>query len=152
MPSPTKQHELFSSRETIDEALAYSDKLIKSLPGEVQIAAYTAMWVPLNTALAQLEKASLSNVQRQSIKDIDPQGFTIASLSPEQATQHVRNVLVANLALTKDLEQILPKEGKTLTVILLLVTRMFGMPEKEVIDEMRQLLLEQLSSKLEKRG
>lgn len=143
MSSPTKQHGLFSPRETLAEALEYSDKVIKALPLEHQMAAYTALWVPLNTAIAQLEKASLSNVQRQPL-DLADKGFTISELSPEQAIQHVRNVVVASISMTKGLERILPNEGKALTILLLLVTKMFGMNEDEVVDEMAQLILERV--------
>lgn len=143
MSSTTKQHGLFSSRETLEEAIAYSDELIATLDKEDQVTAWTAMWVPLNTAIAKLEKVSLSNVQRQPLSLAD-KGFTISELSPEQASQHVRNVVVASISITKELERIFPNEGKALTILLLLVTKMFGMNEDEVIDEMAQLILERV--------
>ena len=43
--------QLFSDRETIAEALAYADLLIGAMPQSQRAAAYTAMWVVLNTVL-----------------------------------------------------------------------------------------------------
>jgi hypothetical protein len=49
---------LFASRDTLEEAYAYSESLISALPKDdgSQAAAYTALWVVLNTALAEVEK------------------------------------------------------------------------------------------------
>ena len=141
MTKQLKQHGLFSSRETLDEALTYSDRLIKSLPGEHQMAAYTAMWVPLNTAIAQLEKASLSNLQ---LKPRTHTSLVIADLTPEQASQHVRNCIVPAIGMSKDLEEVSPRQGRALTILLILVAKMYNLGENEIIDEMAQHLSEEI--------
>lgn len=141
---------LFSSRSTIEEAIAYSNELLAGIPSEHHITALTAMWVPLNTALIQLEKLDLSKLNRQPIKDTQNIEVTISQVTPSEAAQHVRNNVVSLLALTKDLSEILPREGEMLTIALLLVAKMFNLGADEIIEEMAHIYMEKLERKQRK--
>ena len=140
----------FSSRSTIEEAIAYSNELLAGIPSEHRISALTALWVPLNTALIQLEKLDLSKLNRQPIGDVQNMEATISQVTPSEAAQHVRNTVVPHLALTKELTEILPREGKMLTIMLLLVAKMFNLGADEIIEEMAQIYMEKLERKQRK--
>lgn len=85
-----KPCELFASRETIEEAYAFSESLIESFPQTHKAAAYTALWVTLNTCLRQLEKSDLTQLQRgEGPHDIR----SVGELTPHEALQRLRNEL-----------------------------------------------------------
>ena len=134
------QNEMFSSRSTLTEAISYSQELISTLPLEHRMAATTALWVSLNTALAQLEKASLSNITRRS----NPPATlpSIATISPQDAAQIARDLLIPTLAFTKNLDG---KNQEVISIFLLLVTRMFDMDEEEILDDLTCMIVDNLS-------
>ena len=131
---------LFSSRETLAEAIAYSQELINSLPGEHRMTALTALWVPLNTALTQLEKASLSNLKRRVgiPKSIPP----ISTISPEDASQLVRDLLIPSLTQVRTLAG---DKQEMLSIFLLLVSRMFNMDEEAIMEDLHANIMENLT-------
>lgn len=131
---------LFSSRETLAEAIAYSQELINSLPGEHRMAALTALWVPLNTALAQMEKASLTNLKRRVgiPKSIPP----ISTISPEDASQLVRDLLIPSLTQVRSLAG---DKQEILSIFLLLVSRMFDMDEEAIMEDLHTNIMESLT-------
>ena len=55
-------NELFSSRETLEEAVQAAQELIQALPLEHRLAASTAVWLVANTALAKALPLDLKNV------------------------------------------------------------------------------------------
>lgn len=131
---------LFSSRETLEEALEYSSSLIEArIPQEAKIVAYTALHVVLNTALAQLEKASLANLKRRSEppKSLPP----ISMISPEDASQLVRDLLIPSLAQVRSLAG---DKQEILSIFLLLVSRMFDMDEEAIMEDLHANIMENL--------
>ena len=137
----TKTCDLFSSRETLSEAIEYSTELIGSLPREYQMAALTALWVSINTALIQLEKKApasnlLASIQPQD-KD-DParlQKFTVAELTEEQAQQILRNNFLDMLLLGWQLSRLIPSIGESVTSFVMIATRAYGMSPEAVLAE-----------------
>jgi hypothetical protein len=66
-PTPLKQHGLFSSRDTLEEALEYSQSLISSrIPEKYRMEALTALFVSTNTAIGLMEKKNPANLTRMS--------------------------------------------------------------------------------------
>lgn len=51
-----KSCDLFAKRDTLEEALSYAETVTRGLPEETRLPVTTALWVVLNTALAELEK------------------------------------------------------------------------------------------------
>ena len=56
-----EQHPLFSSRDTLDEAVVYGVNLINSLPPEHRMTAFTAFHVLSNTAI-KLQEPAMQNL------------------------------------------------------------------------------------------
>lgn len=79
--------DLFSSRETIDEAYAYSEKLIETFPAEIKGAAYTALWVTLNTCLQTLEKQNPLNTPTEETSGKDKK---LTELSAQETLTRIR--------------------------------------------------------------
>lgn len=132
---------LFSSRETLEEALEYSSSLIEAhIPQEAKIVAYTALHVVLNTALAQMEKASLTNLKRRVgiPKSIPP----ISTISPEDASQLVRDLLIPSLTQVRSLAG---DKQEILSIFLLLVSRMFDMDEEAIMEDLHANIMENLT-------
>ena len=56
-----EQHPLFSSRDTLDEAVVYGVELLNTLPPEYRMTAFTAFHVLANTAL-KLQEPAMKNL------------------------------------------------------------------------------------------
>ena len=56
-----EQHPLFSSRDTLDEALVYGVDLLNTLPSEYRMTAFTAFHVLANTAI-KLQGPAMKNL------------------------------------------------------------------------------------------
>lgn len=133
---------LFSSRETLAEAVEYSSKLIDSLPVEVRAYAHTALWVSLNTALAEIEKKDITKLTRSG--NVPKSVGKIASIPAPQAAQLVRDLIIPTIAFTKDLDNCEP-----ITIFLLLVTRLFDMDEEDILSDLAGLMAENFQRRTE---
>lgn len=51
-----KKCELFSERDTLEEAVEYASTIINAFPIQLRAHAYTALWVTLNTAIKLLDQ------------------------------------------------------------------------------------------------
>jgi len=135
---------LFSSRETLEEAIEYSTELIGSLPREHQMTAMTALWVSVNTALLQIEKAKqppLSSIKPQTDEEAAKEPpYTIDTISSERAAQLVRNELHYAIVTGWKISEFFPRAGEQLTTYLLLVGRLYGLDDKDIVAEVEKLL------------
>lgn len=125
---------VFSSRDTLAEALDYSNSLIATLPIEHRSTAMTALWVTLNTAIKISEETSLANVPLLP-RDQLPDGVPVAEMSPKTAALLVRSVLLRSVIQMKTLYEVLPEFAEPQTVVLLLVSRMFGLTVDDLTSE-----------------
>ncbi len=135
-----KTCDLFASRDTLSEAIEYADKLIATLPQEHRAAAYTALWVPLNTSIKEKEKASLVNTRLLTHEEL-PSRLVIAEATPEQAAEIVRHLLVKALHQTCILNEVLPSFGERMTTFTLLVSRMFNLAIEDLIADAKTVML-----------
>lgn len=126
--------ELFSSRDTLNEAVAYSTSLILSLPSEHQAAAFTALHVTLNTALADLAKSSPATVQPYTPEELHLRGpFSVEEISQEETARHLRTALPHVCITLFTMGQLAPENFHTFTLLL---AKYFELSPDELAREM----------------
>lgn len=127
---------MFSSRATVEEAVEYSQELINTLPLEHRMAAITALWVSLNTALRDISKKDLANTIPFAF-DAMPTNLKVGDMSPELATRIVRSVLINTLSDCRALQEfpIIGTIAEPVTIFTLMVSRMFDLTLDDLISE-----------------
>jgi hypothetical protein len=130
---------LFSSRKTLTEAVEYSSSLIDTLPPEHKAAAYTALWVSMNTALAEIAKLSPADTQPYP-EDEAPRIGSIADLSPEETLRAIRTALPSHGLRIHALHKVSPKLSEPHGIFFALVCHLFGLSHEEISTEMMSLL------------
>lgn len=89
-------HGLFSSRDTLEEAVAYATELLDTLPSEHQLTALTAYWVTVNTVLKKQLTSGLG--EPLPYPDDERPSVSPATATPEQATRILRTIVPRLLA------------------------------------------------------
>ena len=131
--------ELFSSRDTLEEALEYANSLIEAMPAEHRSAAYTAMWVPLNTQLKISESLDLANIQFLPGEKL-PKVTSVAETDHKTAAIIVRSTLPKALINMEALHKVMPKFADNHAILLLMVSRMFNLSIDELLEEALYML------------
>lgn len=134
--------DLFASRNTLSEAVAYSSSLIEALPQEHKVAAYTALHVSLNTAIREINRNDITNLLPRVEADM-PAQFTISQLSPHEAQQLLRDSLPQAVAVSFWLERLariidlplIPGMAESLALYVHLSASAFGLTADEVFEE-----------------
>jgi hypothetical protein len=135
---------LFSKRATLTEAVEYSSSLIKTLPRVERGTAYTALWVSVNTALAEIDKLDLASTHPYSIPELDALADTsVDNSSPEELRRHVRTALPLHLARCFQLAQIAPRLAEDHTLFAMLIVRLFSLDKETLLAEVESLLSRQ---------
>lgn len=137
-PSVLAMNGLFSSRETLEEAITYSQELLSTLPTEHQIAALTAYWVTLNTALAKIEKSNPHNVRPIPMEDL-PKEVKLPALTQDQLTVMIRTLLAPTMSQLHQLFN-LPLIGELVegpSTFVAMVSLYFGVSRDELLAEIR---------------
>lgn len=149
-----KPNPMFQSYATIEEALENANLLIKALPRESQLPAFTAVYCMMNTALKLLEEVKLEDTtptltipQRQRPGDPGfPMQFTIKDLSPSEALQVLRNELAGFVCLAMDIHHKAPHVGDEVLTMVMLVAQLFSLPPETVEKEVKELKISRLLS------
>ena len=84
-----EQHPLFSSRDTLDEALVYGVDLLNTLPPEHRMAAFTAFHVLSNTAI-KLQEPAMKNLTPDWLNATKPGTH---NTTQAELLQQLRNML-----------------------------------------------------------
>ena len=134
--------DLFASRNTLNEAVSYSSSLIETLPQEHKAAAYTALHVTLNTAIREINRADITNLNPRD-EDSRPSGLCISELTPEEAQQMLRDQVSQAVALAFWLEKTskvaahpaVSALAEPLAIFTHIVGRAFGLSADEVFEE-----------------
>jgi len=132
------QNEMFSSRATVEEAVIYSQELINTLPLEHRMAATTALWVSLNTALAKIEKLNPHNVRPVPLDEL-PKEIKINAIPQEQLAIMIRTLIAPSLSQLHRLSS-LPVIGELVegsASFTALVGQYFGVSPDELVDEIK---------------
>jgi len=132
------QNEMFSSRATVEEAVIYSQELINTLPLEHRMAATTALWVTLNTALAKIEKLNPHNVRPIPLDEL-PKEIKINAIPQEQLAIMIRTLIAPSLSQLHRLSS-LPVIGELVegsASFTALVSQYFGVSPDELVDEIK---------------
>jgi hypothetical protein len=130
--------ELFSSRGTLEEAAAYSNRLIESMPPEHRLDAFTALHVTLNTAIKLLEENDLTKYQLTALK---PYKMKVADMPRALAIQELRNSAPLLLLAGFDLERHgAPELGSRLGQIAALLAKAFGITVEDLAEEAGNML------------
>ena len=116
-----EQHPLFSSRDTLDEALVYGVDLLNTLPPEHRRTAFTAFHVLANTAI-KLEEGNLRNL----VPDWTPKGAqAVGDNTPQvELLQHLRNYLAPVTYAIADSEE--KVDGQTVYILRPGTTRLLS--------------------------
>lgn len=132
------QNEMFSSRETIAEAITYSQDLISTLPLEHRMAAYTALWVSLNTALAQIEKLNPHNIRPVPMESL-PREVKLSSLPQDQLGIMIRTLLAPTLSQLHQLFNVpvLGELAEAPSSFVAMVSFYFGVSQEELLAEIK---------------
>lgn len=126
-----KPCDLFSTCSSIEEAIAFSTVLILALPLEHRAAATTAMWVPVNTLLVQLET---ENMRNYTLAQTGLPKTTIEKATRQELFQFVRTLLPRLVLTGKALEDTPLEPIIMLTAMAL--THLFEIPLAELTKEL----------------
>lgn len=139
MTTPTTSpHELFSSRETLEEAIAYSTSIIDTLPLEHRMTASTALWVSLNTAIKKIASLDLTQIQPIPIESL-PQSVKLSALPKEELLVMIRTLIAPTIS-QLHIAHKLPLVGELVegpSSFVAMVALAFGLTTDEVIAEVR---------------
>lgn len=134
--SSTSPNELFSSRDTLEEAIAYSSSLIDTLPAEHRIAALIALWVSLNTAIKQIASLDLSQIQPVPLESL-PQSAKISLIPKENLLVMIRTLIAPTISQLQQASR-LPILGELVegpSTFVSMVARAFDLTPDEIIAE-----------------
>lgn len=136
--SAIPSHSLFASRETLPEAIEYSNSVIESLPLEHRMAAYTALWVSLNTALAQIEKLNPHNIRPVPMESL-PWEVKLSSLTQDQIGTMIRTLLAPTLSQLHQLSNVpvLGELAEAPSSFVVMVSFYFGVSQEELLAEIK---------------
>lgn len=84
--------DLFSFRDSTEEAMAYASSIIETLPEDKRAAVYTALYVVSNTGLRLMSQLDITQIQPRAL-NARPDGFCLQDLSPAEAQLIVRELL-----------------------------------------------------------
>lgn len=132
---------LFATRDSLPEALEYANTLIAAIRPTDRVAAYTALHVVLNTALAEIEKLSMSNVRPYTDEEIAQQkAKCVADYSPEELRRHFRTALPAVALHTHLLAKAAPRLGETFGIFISMAAALYGLEPEGLATEMLDLI------------
>lgn len=136
MPALTA-NDLFSSRDTLEEALAYANSVIEALPLEYRMAVFTAVNVVSNTAIKLLAEKDLSTVQpfsEEELKALD--GARIDTLPPYKLARLIRTEMATGSAIAFLLEQEQSPFATRIGSLFNALRALFQVPTDDYIQEM----------------
>jgi hypothetical protein len=151
-----KEHGLFSSRDTLEEALQYGEELISArVDKDSRMEAFTAMHVVANTAIKLLAKASIKETIPYSDEDIDnlakevttggKKGYAIADLSDEECARLLRYSLSQMAAMVFAMAKMGLPFAQELTSYTILISRVFGLSTADLTAEIKDKHIIQVS-------
>lgn len=142
-PSPSNKPApcgLFASRETLNEALDYSSRLIQArIPQEHQAEAFTALWVTLNTALAEIEKleplAKPELLPRLTHDEIFATFPRLKDLTPMLTLQFLRAELPRLVLLGKAMEGERHPGASSVAHLVVALAQLFSLSNASIAEE-----------------
>lgn len=138
--------DLFSSRDTMEEAMSYANSIVEALPHDERAAVYTALYVVSNTALRLMAKLDITQIQPRASGE-RPDGFRLQDLTAAEAQIIVRELLpkMAMIAFAGS-DMGLPF-ADDLGMFLGAITTAYGVPVTQLADETNQLRKSGLGSR-----
>lgn len=150
-----KEHGLFSSRDTLEEALEYSQSLISArIPAEYRMEALTALHVSTNTAIKLLASASnaetipLTEDEIRTLADTLPEN--IHDISPELRRRLIRYMIPKLTAIAHLLAREKHPLEASIGSFCVLAALEFGIDNESLIKETRKAEILILKSMLAK--
>lgn len=136
-----KAHGLFSSRETLEEALQYGEELISArVDKESRMEAFTAMHVVANTAIRLLTKASITETLPYTEVELD-ELFAIkpkpSMMEPEEALRLLRTKLYEFAAIGFVMSKLGSPFAGEITSYAILIARVLGLSVDELSREIK---------------
>lgn len=138
-PLPCK---LFSSRETLKEALDYSTNLIMARLGPAERSiALTALYVVLNTALKEINTLDLSSCLPYTDEEQENlAAFTVKDCPMEDVRRHIRTALPSQYLRVQALDKISSRIAAPHVVFTMLISKLFGLDVEDIEAELKALI------------
>jgi hypothetical protein len=137
------EHGLFSSRDTLEEALEYANGLISArIPAEYRMEALTALHVCTNTAIKLLSATTPSEeilpFTKEELTTLEasvPEPYRVSDLTPHQVRRFVRTRLPELVAIAEALSEIHPPFETMVGHFCCLVAAEYQVPHEKLADE-----------------
>lgn len=136
-----KEHGLFSSRDTLEEALQYGEELISArVQKESRMEAFTAMHVVANTAIRLLTKASITETLPYTEVELD-ELFAIkpktSMMEPEEALRLLRTKITEFATIGFVLSKLGSPFAQDVTAYAILAARALGLSVDDLSREVK---------------
>jgi hypothetical protein len=126
---------LFAKRDSLAEALEYANTLIAGIRPTDRVAAFTALHVVLNTALAEIAKLDPTSI----LPYPDPHTNapkSIKQMTREEISRSLRTALPHHGLHVHLLDKISPKLAEPHSIFFMLVCKYFEIDAETIADEM----------------
>lgn len=148
--TPLKEHGLFSSRDTLEEALEYAQSLIAArIPAEYRMEALTALHVTSNTAIKLLEGRNPANISPMTPDELKTffttygrkpgESFSVGEFSPEDNLRLMRSKLPEMTMLVWILEKAQVPHMAEIGSFVMMVAGMFNVEADALAAEVIEL-------------
>jgi len=148
--TPLREHGLFSSRDTLEEALEYAQSLISArIPAEYRMEALTALHVTSNTAIKLLEGRNPANISPMTDEELKTfaatygrkpgQSYAVSEFSPLDNLRLMRSKLPEMAMLVWILDKAQVPHMDDIGSFVMMVAGMFNVESDALATEVLEL-------------